>query len=1122
MSVSGMSPSSGGLLQSPAMASNSPSPAGFDFTADQLTRGTNTSSLWANSLAAMGSSIANPFANQPASQGFPMPEGLFPQFSMFNAPPQIPLGPPRLTFSNEGMPSKIRVETQIRLKMTLSPMPMGITKLHLPHHAISKPKLWIKPPHERAPDTLELYTMLVCTSAMTNKEARERALKKAREGPNAGTLAKRPESESEEDKPQNGGEVWICSNCMEREKKRSQRKRNKKPDEDKMWERDEWRRVVIFNTQEVREFPKPDPNSGLVTLELPMRLACYCRHQQEKSGYQVIFTLRDFQDRVVAQELTPSIMISDDHKTHPARPAQGGPASAAAASSSHTSQTTTRDATPVPTSAPTAAASNSLGPPGPFRNSHSVSDLTKLQNQAQAHAHPPRISTSGASRAAMGRTLSRPASPTNSSAPLAKKRKSSSGKIPVSMAMTPLDTSSSSSPPGHLSQSAATSPFTQSAVTFVSQDGPFSGRSPGTVPFNFGTAPTTPSIEDQAFFPSHGHRGSLDNAFTIPQQFSVNSSAHASRAPSPSAFGTALNAAMPPQLAHMLQGGPTNGLGTMSGFGGSMLGNPPQLPTISKVNPASGSKGGGYEVTILGSGFNRALEIMFGDRKATTTCFWAENILICIVPPSPVPGEVTLSFYQVQQGVHSMLQPIKFTYINDDEDKIVRTAMEVLARKMKGNLVDVKEFAMNILSNQYPGGSGAQGNGAAGPPSGAGFKPAAYDIETQLMHCLELVDLDDSAYKPQWDYRASSGHTMLHLACSLGYHRLAAGLLARGANYDVRDNGGYTPMHMAALNNRPEIVRRLLLYGADPSIKTLSGLTAADVATSIGIVKELRRVTRHRRTQSAKSVPVTALHSAASSTTSLKSLWVPDAAALEQANQALEDDESLDYSPSDSEESDDGGPILHMRRPSMHRQTTSDHAALDAELPGLPASPSAAAAVTRSFHQFQQAMAVYLQGLPQFPQMPAFTGMPTLAEMRRLASLVPGMSEPRPGSSDSESERSMGSWRQNLWPSWVNDNSAPPPAYEDIFPDADADLDRKPRSAAEALARQAADFKTMSALELPSPGEHGVLKIGRKNAITKEQQDIVLKAHEAKFKRLSRDRNLFFIWVRCPPPIPST
>jgi hypothetical protein len=108
-----------------------------------------------------------------------------------------------------------------------------------------------------------------------------------------------------------------------------------------------------------------------------------------------------------------------------------------------------------------------------------------------------------------------------------------------------------------------------------------------------------------------------------------------------------------------------------------------------------------------------------------------------------------------------------------------------------------------------------------------------------------------------------------------------------------------------------------------------------------------------------------------------------------------------------------------------------------------------------------------------------------------------------------------------LWPSWVNDNSVPPPAYEDIFPDADPD--RKPRSAAEARAMlmQPTDTKTiMPALESLSSGEPGVLKIGRKNAITKEQQDIFLKAHEAKFKRLSRDRNLFFIWVRFPP-IPS-
>jgi hypothetical protein len=43
--------------------------------------------------------------------------------------------------------------------------------------------------------------------------------------------------------------------------------------------------------------------------------------------------------------------------------------------------------------------------------------------------------------------------------------------------------------------------------------------------------------------------------------------------------------------------------------------------------------------------------------------------------------------------------------------------------------------------------------------------------------------------------------------------------------------------------------------------------------------------------------------------------------------------------------------------------------------------------------------------------------------------------------------------------------------------------------------------------------EPEVLKIGRKNAITKEQQEQFRRAHEVKMKRISSDHNLFFIWI---------
>src|SRR5947207_1959866 len=109
-------------------------------------------------------------------------------------------------------PLKSRVETQIPIKMTLYPVPAGVTKLHLPTHTISKPKLLSKPKPEKSPDMLELHTTLVCTSAMQSPGNLKRALdcaaglevtpKKEERRSSAGDAT---DGEVDENSPLNGG-----------------------------------------------------------------------------------------------------------------------------------------------------------------------------------------------------------------------------------------------------------------------------------------------------------------------------------------------------------------------------------------------------------------------------------------------------------------------------------------------------------------------------------------------------------------------------------------------------------------------------------------------------------------------------------------------------------------------------------------------------------------------------------------------------------------------------------------------------------------------------------------------------------------------------------------------------
>jgi hypothetical protein len=105
---------------------------------------------------------------------------------------------------------------------------------------------------------------------------------------------------------------------------------------------------------------------------------------------------------------------------------------------------------------------------------------------------------------------------------------------------------------------------------------------------------------------------------------------------------------------------------------------------------------------------------------------------------------------------------------------------------------------------------------------------------------------------------------------------------------------------------------------------------------------------------------------------------------------------------------------------------------------------------------------------------------------------------------------------------------AAPPAYEEIFPQ--GDVDAKRASAAQAAADTIADNKCtelFDQVEAESstvaaqrePIKLDTVRIGQKHTITREQQDQLRLAHAKKVKRLSRDRNLFFIWVCYPVPL---
>ncbi|CAG8943673.1 unnamed protein product [Penicillium salamii] len=1016
---------------------------------------------------------------------------------------------------------KSRVETQIPIRLTLSPLPSGVRKLRLPSHTISKLKFLAPAATEQTPDTLQLYTSLVCTSAMQDREKMKRAF--------ARTRGDHYQPTSDDERPLDGGDVKICSGCIQRERKRASRKKQRKPEEDELFQKDEEKRVIVFNTSEIKEWTEPQKSAsgsygdapvppGSMQVELPMRIACYCRHQNEKLGFQVIFTVKDHLDNVVAQAITNSIMITDDHKTQaPSAPAPTGPSPSLA------------DGTQVPGVSVFASGQNENGK-SPFAP-QSPTDLQGLQQRfnSQYQLTPSSFTAQGPTNGGpvphQSRSLSRGASPSDFQGPQSKRRKhSSSGRLPSELTMTRLETPQSSAAAMNAAQLAAArgfaSPSEQPFVTPSSMSG------------QYGNGPPTPnqSNDNNPFFnPTPAQRQSLDN-LAGGAMGSTPNSAHPSRPGTPG--GSNRNGFQDPNIPLSLGANSSNQVWPLNAA-------PTRLPSvIHKLVPSEGSITGGTEVTLLGSGFYPGMEVVFGDTLATTTTFWGDKCLNCLTPPALQPGLVSVVFKhehpifgQVQQ--HQTLMPkqqLFFRYVDDRELQMYRLALNILGQKL-GSQADAFQTARQIMGSDpnafFNMQADMQGNNSSGGQQrqvpGLDTQGKLSDMDSKMLTYLEFLDLDDSPRPPRYNSRSTTGQSLLHFAASLGLTRFVAGLLARGANPDVQDNVGNTPMHLAALNGHAHIVHRLRLTGANANSRSVRGFTPADLATTLPAHQAALLPARTYRSRSVGSLTSRRRQS---SSASLSSMWEVSSASGSLGH-AAGDSEELDDDEETTDDSD-SEPLQFSssRRSSMH-QDISPPIADTSEQNAAPGDPPAPLVAWRDqlavqITQFQQSVANAFPNLPALPPMPPMPAIPALPDyqgqgmMRRITNLVPN----RPAARDG-------------WWDYLKGNTSPnpnqPPSYDELFPHPDPtaeDSDIKKstllRAATEAAIDQHFEAESSAAASMSQPARAAVVSevkeelkditIGRK-VISHEQQKHLREQQAQQMKGLRSDRNLYFIWI---------
>jgi hypothetical protein len=152
-------------------------------------------------------------------------------------------------------PSKSRVETQIKCRLIISEN-ASESLLHLPTDTIARPRFQLRDTFKPSSSILDLSIDVIS--------------------------ANDPERQ-----------ILLCDRCTNRERKRAFRKKNLDSNEEYHWNDDRPRRLAIFNCREVVAFSQIKTcqveDNHVVKgkeVELPLRLACYCRHHDAKSGFR--------------------------------------------------------------------------------------------------------------------------------------------------------------------------------------------------------------------------------------------------------------------------------------------------------------------------------------------------------------------------------------------------------------------------------------------------------------------------------------------------------------------------------------------------------------------------------------------------------------------------------------------------------------------------------------------------------------------------------------------------------------------------------------------------------------------------------------------------------------------
>ncbi|EPB85326.1 hypothetical protein HMPREF1544_07867 [Mucor circinelloides 1006PhL] len=681
-------------------------------------------------------------------------------------------------------------------------------------------------------------------------------------------------------------EIIMCTSCVHRERKRLKRKRDNKvaraankeggaaklaalfandlPDlSDETIMAEERRRILLFNCNEYVEF-----NNGEATL--PTRVTCYCRHHSEKTGFRIVFTVKDNLNHVIGTGRSPPIMITDDHKSSKMQQAAARKrtradmeASATESDAPSTSRRKAEIETDSGVSSPVAST--------PATPSSQIDDVPENSPKPDV----PTTSTTANNSNITSTSSSNIIIPANSNMsnhhqfvnenkqhPLAEDNQDHF----ISQLQQPQQQQYDHHQQQQQQQSELFDFLNSNDLNLLPQQ----HQQPEHSQPQMSHMPQITHQPLALIHPDQQHQQHMQQQHhqqqqqQILNQFTQNPLQSMNRRRA-TVIGNCISQAQQPTQHHQQQQQYQNNVYAKLSERNALEGGKNNLPRLHRLIPSEGPIYGGAEVTVLGSNFYEGLTCLFGENPAIPTHCWSANTLLCILPPAASAGPVVVSFKEHPLMLEGQ-DVVLFTYFDESDRALMELALQVVGLKTMGKVEDARQIAMRIV----------QGDNSQSKDSPQHHPQQQQQQQSQhkRMTTMAATAVYDNARKLflsrleqtvvasllaiqripcNYDYLTLTNvnqHNLLHLATLCGYTSLVETLVKLKCNVDQVDKNGFTALHFASWSGKIDIVK-LLIDTSNLKILNSVGKTAERLAIEAGhkqIVQLFKQ--KHRNTAS--------------------------------------------------------------------------------------------------------------------------------------------------------------------------------------------------------------------------------------------------------------------------------